>query len=71
MPHFVSVIFKIRDAVSSKMFLVHSRFDNTILIPGGYVRDTENLVECELKLVKSLLGIRLERQNICTFVTPL
>jgi hypothetical protein len=29
-PHFVSVIFKIRDAFSSTMFLVHKGADNTI-----------------------------------------
>ncbi len=36
-PNYVSAIFKIRDAYSSTMFLIHTGFDNTILIPGGYV----------------------------------
>jgi hypothetical protein len=34
MPHFVSVIFKIRDAFSRAMFLVHNGTYNTISIPG-------------------------------------
>jgi len=57
------VIFKIRDADSSTMFLVHNGSDNTISIPGGYVYDNENYVECGMIVVKSLLGPRLERQN--------
>jgi len=36
-PHFVSVIFKIKDTFSSTMFLVHNGTDDTISIPGGYV----------------------------------
>jgi hypothetical protein len=62
-PNFVSVIFKIGDADSITMFLVHNGSDNTISIPGGYVYDNENHGECELRVVKSLLGLRLERQN--------
>jgi hypothetical protein len=62
-PNFVSVIFKIRDADSSMMFLVHSWLDNTISIPGGYAHDNENHMECGLRVVKSLLGLRLERHN--------
>jgi hypothetical protein len=38
-PNFVSVIFKIGDANSSMMFLVHNGLDNTISILGGYVHD--------------------------------
>ena len=38
-PNFVNVIFKIRDASSSMMFLVHNGLDNTISILGGYVHD--------------------------------
>ena len=63
-PHFVSVMFKIRDAYSSTMFLVHKGSDNTISIPGGYVCCNENHIECGLRLVNSLLGLRLERQNL-------
>jgi hypothetical protein len=62
-PNFVSVIFKIRDADSSTMFLVHKGSDNTISILGGYVYDNKNHIECGLRVVKSLLGLRLERQN--------
>ena len=36
---------------------------NTILIPKGYVHDNENLIECGLRGVTSLLGLRLEIQN--------
>ncbi len=62
-PNFVSVVFKIRDADSSMMFLVHNGLDNTISIPGGYVHDNESHIECGLRVVKSLLRLRLERQN--------
>jgi len=61
--NFVSVMFKIRDAYSSTMFLVHKISDITISFLGGYVCCNENHIECELRLVKSLLGLRLERQN--------
>jgi hypothetical protein len=37
--------------------------DDTISIPDGYVCFNENHLECGLRLVKSLLGLRLERQN--------
>jgi len=57
------VIFKIRDVDSSTMFLVHTISDNTFSIPGGYVYDNENHIECKLRVVKSLLGLRLKRQN--------
>jgi hypothetical protein len=53
--HFVSVIFIIRDAFSSTMFLVHKGTDNTISIHGGYVYDSDNNIECGLRLVRSLL----------------
>ena len=62
-PHFVSVIFKIRDSFSNTMFLVHKEIVNTISILGGHVHDKENYIECGLRLVRSLLGLRLERQN--------
>jgi hypothetical protein len=62
-PNFVIMIFRIRDADSSTMFLVHNGFDNTISIPSRYVYDNENYVEYGLRVVKSLLGLRLERQN--------
>jgi hypothetical protein len=62
-PNFVSVMFKIRDAYSSTLFLVHKGSDYTISIPGGYVCCNENHIECGLRLVKSLLELRLERQN--------
>jgi hypothetical protein len=45
------------------MILVHKGSDNTISIHGGYVYDHKNYVECEVRVVKSLLGLRLERQN--------
>jgi len=45
------------------MFLVHNGLENAISIPGGYVHDNENHIECALRVVKSLLGLRLERQN--------
>jgi len=60
---FVSVIYKIRDASSSTMFLVRKGSDNTTSIPGGYVCCNESNIERELRLVKSLLGLRLETQN--------
>ena len=62
-PYFFSVIFKIRDAFLSTMFLLHKGSDNTISIPNGYVRDIKIRVECGLCLVKLLLGIRIQRQN--------
>jgi len=62
-PNFVTVIFKLRDAVSSTMFLVHNGLDNTILILGGYVHDNKNHIECGSSVVKSILGLRLDRQN--------
>ena len=63
MPHFVSVTFKIKDAFSSAMFIVHKGFDNTVSIPGGYVHNNEGHVECGLRLVQSLLRLRLEGHN--------
>jgi hypothetical protein len=63
MPNCVGVIFKIRYALSSTMFLVHTDSDNTFSISGGYVCDNKSHAECGLRLVQSLLGIRLERQN--------
>jgi len=45
-PHFVSVIFKIRIAFSSTLFLVDNGTDNTTSIPGGCVYDKENHIEC-------------------------
>ena len=57
------MIFKIRGADLSTMFLVHNGSYNAISIPGGYVYDNENHVECGLRVVKSLLGLRLEIQN--------
>ena len=45
------------------MFLVHKGSDNAISIPGGYVNVHEHHVECGLRVVHSLLGIRLQRQN--------
>ena len=57
-PNFVIVILKIRDAYSSTMFLVHTDSDNTISIPDGYVCSNENHIECGLRVVKSLLGLR-------------
>jgi hypothetical protein len=62
-PTFVSVIFKIRDADQSMMFLVHNGSDNAISIRGGYVNDNENHIECGLRVVKSLLGICLHKHN--------
>jgi len=62
-PSFVSVIFKIRDAEQSMMLLVHNGLNNSISIPGGYVKDNENHIECGLRVVTSLLGIRLQRHN--------
>jgi hypothetical protein len=47
-PTFTSMIFKIRDADQSMMFLVHTGSDNAISIPGGYVNDNENHIECGL-----------------------
>ena len=67
-PNFASVIFKIRDADSSTLFLVHNGSDNTLSIPGGYFDDDENHIECGLRVVNSLLGLRLERHN--QFVFP-
>jgi hypothetical protein len=32
-------------------------------ILGGYARDNKNPIECGLRVVKSLLGLRLERKN--------
>jgi hypothetical protein len=61
--NFIIVIFKIRDADSSTMFLAHKGSDNTISIHGGYVHDNDNHVECGLRVAMSLLGLRLERQN--------
>jgi hypothetical protein len=49
-PNFVSVIFKIRDANSRMMFLVHNGLDNTISIPGVYAHDNENHIECGLRV---------------------
>ena len=43
------------------MFLVHNGLDNTISIPGVYAHDNENRIECGLRVVKSLSGLRLER----------
>jgi hypothetical protein len=62
-PSFVSVTFKIRDADQSMMLLVHNGLNNSISIPGGYVKDNENHIECGLRVVTSLLGIRLQRHN--------
>jgi hypothetical protein len=62
-PNFVSVIFKIRDADSSTMFLVHTGSYNTISIHGGYIHDNENLIECGLRVVKYLLRLQFESQN--------
>jgi len=62
-PHFVSVIFRIRDACLNTMFLVLKGSDNTISILVGYVRDNEGHVECGFRFVKSLLEIRLEIRN--------
>jgi hypothetical protein len=62
-PNFINAIFKIRDAFSSTMFLVHKVSDNIILILGGYVCCNKSHVECGLRLAQSLLGLRLERQN--------
>jgi len=45
------------------MFLVHNGPDKAISILGGYAYDNENHVECGLRVVKSLLGLRFERQN--------
>jgi hypothetical protein len=45
------------------MFLVHNGLDNTISILGGYAHDNENHIECGLRVVDSLLRLRLERQN--------
>jgi hypothetical protein len=45
------------------MFLVHNGADEIISIPGGYAYDNENRIEWGLRLVRSLLGLRLERQN--------
>jgi len=58
-PNSVSVIFKLIYAFSSTMFLVHKGSDNTISIPCGYVCCNEIHVECGLRLVHSLLGLRL------------
>ena len=63
LPNFVSVIFKIRDVDSNTMYFLNNSSDNTISILGGYVYDNENHVECGLRVVKSLLGLRLEIQN--------
>jgi len=49
-PNFACVIFKIRDVASSKVFLVHNGSDNTISIPGGYVYNNKNHVECGLRV---------------------
>ena len=62
-PNLVSVIFRIRDADSSMMFLVHNGLDNIISIAGGYAHDNENNIECGLRVVNSLLGLRLEIHN--------
>jgi len=62
-PNFVSVILKVRDADSSTMFLVHKGSNNTISIIGGNFYDNKSYVECGLRVFKSLLGLRLERQN--------
>jgi hypothetical protein len=61
--NFVSVILKIRDAESSMMFLAHNGSTNTISFSGTYVRDNENLIECGLRVILSLLGVRLDRHN--------
>ncbi len=45
------------------MFLVHNESDNAISIPGGYVNEHENNIACGLRVVKSLLGIRLHKHN--------
>ena len=44
-------------------FLLHNGLDTTISIPGGYAHDNENHIECGLRVVQSLLGLRLERHN--------
>ena len=44
---------------SSTMCLVHNGSNKTISIPGGYVYDNSNHGECSLRVVKSLLGLRL------------
>jgi hypothetical protein len=62
-PHFVSMILKIRDASMSTMLLVHNGSDNTLSIHGGYVHVNEGHVECGSRLLQSKLGIRLERHN--------
>jgi hypothetical protein len=62
-PNFVSVIFKVRAAFSSTVFLVHKGTDNTISILGGYVYDNENNIVCGLRLVRLLLRLGLGRQN--------
>jgi len=61
--NFIIVMFKIRDASSSTMFLVHKGSDNTNSILGRYVFCNESHIECGLRIVESFLGIRIERQN--------
>jgi len=62
-PKNFSMIFKLREADLSMMFLVHTGLDRTISIPGGYAHDNKNRIECGLRVVKSLLGLRLEIYN--------
>ena len=45
------------------MCFMHTCSDNTISILGRYVCDDESRVECGLRFVQSLLGLRLERHN--------
>ena len=62
-PQFVMVVLRLRDARSETMFLTHRGSDNTITVPGGYMRQLENPYSCGLRIVLSQLGIRLERHN--------
>ena len=50
------------------MFLLHKGSDNTISVPGGYIRCNEKHIECGLRLVKSCLKFRLEKQNQLVFL---
>ncbi len=63
-PNIVCVILKIRDADQHMMFLVHNGSENAISIPGGYVNEHENHIECGLRVVNSLLGIRVEGTRV-------
>ena len=62
-PHFVSVVLKMRNTSASTIFLVHNGSDNTLSFHGSYVHDNEGHVEFGLRLIQSKLGIRLERHK--------